>query len=208
MIAQHDVRTLADLAGGNTAARGVPVMPSASSSDFELEQPAPLPPATTAPGFQAPQPPPAQYALPAQMQARPAPVVLEVTPRSLGIGTVAGFCEELIRRNSRVPTQMKKMFTTSRDKQDVVRIVVCQGESRRIDNNVVIGDLLLSNLPPRPRGETSIEVTFMLDASGILQVRARDAQTGHEQRASLDLVGGMQQQEVAQSRDRIQQLRR
>jgi molecular chaperone DnaK len=139
--------------------------------------------------------------------ARP-PVVLEVTPRGLGIGTVAGFCEELIRRNSRLPAAQKKMFTTSRDSQDLVRIVVCQGESRRMDNNTVIGDLILTNLPPRPRGETAIEVTFHLDASGILQVRARDAQTGHEQSASLDLVGGMAQQDVAASRDRLAQLRR
>jgi molecular chaperone DnaK len=90
----------------------------------------------------------------------------------------------------------------------VVRIVVCQGESRRLDNNVVIGDLVLQGLPPRPRGETSIEVTFSLDASGILQVHARDAQTGAEQRASLDLVGGIPQQDVAAARDRVQMLRR
>jgi len=137
--------------------------------------------------------------------ARP-PVVLEVTPRGLGIGTVAGYCEELIRRNSRLPAEMKKLFTTSRDSQDVVRIVVCQGESRRLDSNVVIGDLVLQNLPRRPRGETSIEVTFSVDASGILQVRARDSQTGTEQSARLDLVGSMP--DVASSRDRIQQLRR
>jgi molecular chaperone DnaK len=138
----------------------------------------------------------------------PAPVVLEVTPRGLGIGTVAGFCEELIRRNSRLPAAQKKLFSTSRDKQDLVRIVICQGESRRMDNNTVIGDLVLDNLPPRPRGETSIEVTFHLDASGILQVRARDAETGVEQSASLDLVGGMASQDVAASRDRIASLRR
>ena len=89
-----------------------------------------------------------------------------------------------------------------------MRIVVCQGESRKIGDNVVLGDLLLENLPPRPRGETSIEVTFMIDASGILQVRARDAQTGQEQRVTLDLVGAMPQADVGAARDRIQQLRR
>jgi hypothetical protein len=151
-------------------------------------------PMITATGVVPPRPPPV------------APVVLEVTPRGLGIGTVAGFCEELIRRNSRLPAEMKKLFTTSRDQQDTVRIIVCQGESRRLDTNTVIGDLLLEALPPRPRGETSIEVTFSVDASGILQVSARDALTGREQRASLDLVGGMH--DVAASRDRLQQLRR
>jgi molecular chaperone DnaK len=138
----------------------------------------------------------------------PSPVLLEVTPRGLGIGTVAGFCEELIRRNVRVPTETRKVFTTSRDHQDMVRIVVCQGESRRLDKNTVIGDLVLQNLPPRPRGETSIEVTFALDAAGVLQVRARDAQTGAEQRATLALVGGVAQEDVAASRDRLQLLRR
>jgi molecular chaperone DnaK len=144
----------------------------------------------------------------APMAARPIPTILEVTPRGLGIGTVAGFCEELIRRNERLPATMRKTFTTARDRQEVVRIVVCQGESRRLDNNMVIGDLVLANLPPRPRGETTIEVTFVIDASGILQVSARDQATGAEQRASLDLVGAVPAQDVAASRERLQQLRR
>jgi len=157
-----------------------------------------MPPASTAKGFGA-------------VVATPiaaAPVVLDVTPRGLGVGTVAGYCEELIRRNARVPTEIRKLFTTSRDGQESVRIIVCQGESRRLDGNVVLGDLMLQGITPRSRGEVTIEVTFMLDASGILQVRARDAQTGREQRASLDLVGAMPQQEVAASRERMQQLRR
>jgi molecular chaperone DnaK len=162
-----------------------------------------MPPASTARGFGAFVAPP--------MVAAPmpvAPVVLDVTPRGLGVGTVAGYCEELIRRNARVPTEIRKLFTTSRDGQESVRIIVCQGESRRLDSNVVLGDLMLQGITPRPRGEVTIEVTFMLDASGILQVRARDAQTGREQRATLDLVGAMPQQEVAASRERMQQLRR
>jgi molecular chaperone DnaK len=160
-------------------------------------------PASTAKGFGAFAGPPVQVAPMAV-----APVVLDVTPRGLGVGTVAGYCEELIRRNARVPTEIRKLFTTSRDGQESVRIIVCQGESRRLDSNVVLGDLMLQGITPRPRGEVTIEVTFMLDASGILQVRARDAQTGREQRASLDLVGAMPQQDVAASRERVQQLRR
>jgi molecular chaperone DnaK len=138
----------------------------------------------------------------------PAPVVLDVTPRSLGIATVAGYCEELIRRNSRVPAEMRRMFTTSRDQQSTVRIRVCQGESRRIDDNVVLGDLVLDGLPPRPRGKTSIEVTFQIDASGILQVRARDAETGQEQRVSLDVLGAQSADEVDAARERFAGLRR
>ncbi len=157
---------------------------------------------STAKGFHPP------AAAPTQTVRAAVPTVLDVTPRGLGIGTVAGFCEELIRRNARLPTEAIKLFTTVRDQQDVVRIVVCQGESRRLDNNTVIGDLKLENLPPRPRGETSIEVTFQLDASGILQVRARDSKTGKEQRASLDLVGNMTDAEVGVSRDRLAALRR
>jgi molecular chaperone DnaK len=140
--------------------------------------------------------------------APPLPVVLDVTPRGLGIGTVAGFCEELIRRNARVPTEIKRLFTTSHDKQSSVRIVVCQGESRRIDNNVVVGDLVLDNLEPRPRGETTIEVTFALDASGILNVSARDALSGREQRARLAILGAQSQEEIAASAERLRALRR
>ena len=164
------------------------------------QMPAPPPqPAFQMPPMPAPPPPEPPH--------RP-PVILDVTPRSLGIATVAGYCEELIRRNSRLPTEMVKLFTTSHDKQNAVRIVVCQGESRRLDNNTVIGDLRLEGIPARPRGETSIEVTFQLDVSGILQVSARDAQTGREQTARLDLVGGVRGEDVAGARERMQQLRR
>jgi molecular chaperone DnaK len=130
------------------------------------------------------------------MPAPPSPTVLDVTPRGLGLGTVARYCEELIRRNSRVPAEIKRNFTTSRDRQDTVRIRVCQGESRRIDENLVLGDLVLEGLEPRPRGETTIEVTFSMDASGILHVRARDARTGQERRASLDVHGAQSPAEV------------
>jgi hypothetical protein len=166
--------------------------------------PAPRAPANAPTMIGVPQTP----ATPQTFPVMPSPVVMDVTPRSLGIATVAGFCEELIRRNSRVPTEIRKLFTTSRDSQDAVRIIVCQGESRRLDSNTVIADLRLEGLPPRPRGETSIEVTFALDASGILQVHARDAQTGKEQRAQLDIVGGLQQGDVAAAREKLQALRR
>jgi molecular chaperone DnaK len=135
------------------------------------------------------------------------PVVLDVTPRGLGIGTVAGYCEELIRRNSRLPAEIKRNFTTSRDKQDTVRIRVCQGESRRIDENLLVGELVLEGLEPRPRGETTIEVTFAIDASGVLQVRARDARTGQERRASLDILGAQSPAEVDAARQRLRELR-
>jgi molecular chaperone DnaK len=195
----------ASTARGFQPPQSYPIHPS-------LDTPPPLPAAPPVSPRAAVAPtyvPPAPVAVaPEPMAMAPALVLLEVTPRGLGIGTVAGFCEELIRRNSRVPTEIRKLFITSRDNQDMVRIVVCQGESRRLDNNTVIGDLVLQNLPPRPRGETSIEVAFALDASGVLHVRARDAQTGAEQRATLSLVGGVPEEEVAASQARLQQLRR
>ncbi|HMG56610.1 MAG TPA: Hsp70 family protein, partial [Kofleriaceae bacterium] len=191
----------------------VPVSAPAFAAQAPTYVPPPMPPvlppafAAQARTYVPPPPAPTFVPPPVPLERSPAPVLLEVTPRGLGIGTVAGFCEELIRRNARVPTETRKLFITSRDNQDLVRIVVCQGESRRLDKNTVIGDLVLQNLPPRPRGETSIEVTFALDASGVLQVRARDAETGAEQRATLSLVGGVAQEDVAASRDRLQQLR-
>ncbi|MBL9018193.1 MAG: Hsp70 family protein, partial [Myxococcales bacterium] len=155
-----------------------PQQPTLAPQPAAYLPPQPLPyqpPAAPQPPAQAqrtlamqPAAPPPQPAPPPAATYR-SPTILDVTPRSLGIATVAGFCEELIRRNSRLPTEMVKLFTTSRDKQDAVRIVVCQGESRRLDNNTVIGDLRLEGLPARARGETSIEVTVALDASGRLQ---------------------------------------
>ena len=176
--------------------------PDPSDLSRSLPEPAESP---TAPGSLLPQTFPVQ---PLAAFPTRTPVVLDVTPRGLGIGTVAGFCEQVIQRNARVPAETRKLFTTSRDDQDSVRIIVCQGESRRLEGNVVIGDLTLQGLPARPRGETSIEVSFQLDASGILNVRARDAQTGKEQHASLDLVGAMPQADVDASRERVQALRR
>jgi molecular chaperone DnaK len=158
-------------------------------------------PAASQQPYLAPPPLAAMHAAP------PSPVVLDVTPFGLGIVTVAGYCEELVRRNTRVPTEMRRSFSTSRDAQDVVRIAITQGESRRVEENTVIGELVLADLPRKPRGETSIEVTFAIDASGILHVRARDATSGREQRASLNVIGTIPEGDVAASRNRMQQLR-
>ncbi|HEU4614785.1 MAG TPA: Hsp70 family protein, partial [Kofleriaceae bacterium] len=197
-----------------TTGRAPGALPLAPPAPPRGASPPPVPSAPPSAPTMIAQPPSAPTivadppSLPQTFPVMPSPVVMDVTPRGLGIATVAGYCEELIRRNSRVPTETRKLFTTSRDSQDSVRIVVCQGESRRLDNNVVLGDLRLEGLPKRPRGETSIEVTFALDANGILQVRARDPQTGREQRASLDIVGTMQKQDVEAAREKLQALRR
>jgi molecular chaperone DnaK len=167
-----------------------------------------MPPPAPMPFSAAPPVVPVPSTFPVDVPPPAGVVVMDVTPRGLGIGTVRGYCEELIRRNSRVPTEKRRLFTTSRDDQDAVRIVVVQGESKRMDENLVIGELRLEQLPRRPRGVTSIEVTFTLDATGLLEVRARDAQTGQEQRATLDIVGVMPEAQVSAARDRVAALRR
>jgi molecular chaperone DnaK len=189
--------------GGPIGPGGFDHPPAGYSQPGGYPQPGGLPPsAPTMAAMQAPMQ--AMHA----MQAMPSPIVLDVTPFGLGMVTVAGFCEELIRRNTRVPTEIRRSFSTSRDGQDLVRLVVTQGESRRVEGNTVLGELILAELPRRPRGETTIEVTFSIDASGILHVRARDALSGREQRASLNVIGTIPEGDVAASRDRMQQLRR
>jgi molecular chaperone DnaK (HSP70) len=137
----------------------------------------------------------------------PRRVVIDVTPNSLGVATVGGFCEILIQRSSPLPVTVRKNYATLRDHQDVVRIVVCQGETRRLSDNVVLGDVVLVELPRKPRGDVEIEVAFELDTSGMLQVSARDAASGQSRQVSLDLIGRMSDTEVSAARERMQRLR-
>jgi molecular chaperone DnaK len=143
---------------------------------------------------------------------RPAPpprqVVIDVTPNSFGVATAGGYCETLIWRSTPVPVTVKKKYATLRDNQELVRIKVCQGETRILEDNVVLGDVVLAGLPALPRGAVQIEVAFELDTNGMLQVSARDAGTGRTQNVTLDLVGRMNEDEVAAARSRVQKLRR
>ena len=137
----------------------------------------------------------------------PRHVVIDVTPNSLGVATVGGYCEILIQRSSPLPVVVRKNYATLRDHQEVVRIVVCQGETRRLAENVVLGDVVLDELPRLPRGVVEIEVAFELDTSGMLQVSARDAASGQSRQVSLDLIGRMSDTEVSVARERMQRLR-
>jgi molecular chaperone DnaK len=150
---------------------------------------------------------PAGAPLPEAAPLPRAPTIIEVTPHTLGVGTVAGYCQELLRRNSRVPAQVQEVFTTSKDGQQTVRIRICQGESRRLQENVILGDLVLDGIEPRPRGEIRIAVTFHIDQNGILHVRARDENTGREQRADLELLGQPSQEEVSTATARLRTMR-
>jgi molecular chaperone DnaK len=126
-------------------------------------------------------------------------VLLDVTPRALGIAVAGGFAERIVDRNIPVPVEQTRVFTTSSDNQTSVRIQVCQGESRRFDENTPLGELELSGLPLARRGEIAIEVTFRVDTDGILRVRARDATTGVAREAAVNVRGGMSEKEVAEA---------
>ena len=134
------------------------------------------------------------------------PVIRDVTSYTLGIGTVSGFCESLINRNTSIPHQVSRSFATSKDGQTTVRIKVFQGESRRLQENTQLGELVLENLPPGPRGQTAIDVTFKLNASGLLDVHAIDTATGYQQQATLEIRGMATNEEVAASQNRMQEL--
>jgi molecular chaperone DnaK len=128
--------------------------------------------------------------------------LLDVTPRALGIAVAGGFAERIIDRNAPVPVEQTRIFSTSADNQTSVRIQVCQGESRRFEENVPLGELELTDLQPARRGEVSIEVTFKVDTNGILRVRARDAATGVAREAAVNVRGAMSEIEVEEAAER------
>ncbi len=117
-------------------------------------------------------------------------VLLDVTSLSLGVATVGGRVEPIIERNTPIPTERTRMFTTSHDGQEIVRLRVYQGEGVREEENELIGILELTGLDPdAKRGEVEIEVNFELDSNGIIQVSAKDLRTGVANQARIDLHG-------------------
>ncbi len=131
-----------------------------------------------------------------------APLLLDVTPLSLGVETVDGYCEHIIRRNSAIPAGQTKMFTTARDRQETVVVRICQGEEKRISNNQLLGEVVLEGLRPAARGKVQIAVRFMIDADGTLQVRAQDVGTGQQQQIAIKLIGELPEEEIEQLRRR------
>jgi len=118
-------------------------------------------------------------------------LLLDVTPMSLGIATVGGGQTTLIPKNTTIPTQKSHSFTTVHDNQSAVKIVVLQGESARAAENQLLGEFLLSGIRPAPKGVPDVEVTFAIDADGIVSVKARDADTGKEQSITVAMSGGL-----------------
>ncbi len=131
-----------------------------------------------------------------------APLLLDVTPLSLGVETVDGYCEHIIRRNSAIPAGQTKMFTTARDGQEAVVVRICQGEDRQIAGNQLLGEVVLDGLRPATRGKVQIAVRFMIDADGTLQVRAQDVGTGQQQQIAIKLIGELPEQEIEELRER------
>jgi molecular chaperone DnaK len=123
-------------------------------------------------------------------------ILLDVTPHALGIMTFGSYFEELIPANTTVPTSRQKIFTTSRDNQTAVKILVMQGDSANAEENEVLGEFILTGLRRAPKGQVEIEVTFEINADGIVSVRAKDLETGLEQSIQVTATSGLSRDEI------------
>jgi molecular chaperone DnaK len=125
-------------------------------------------------------------------------VLLDVTPLSLGIETLGGVFTRLIDRNTTIPTKKSQIFSTAEDNQNAVTLRVFQGEREMAADNKMLGQFNLEDIPPAPRGMPQIEVTFDIDANGIVTVGAKDKGTGKEQAITIQASGGLSDADIEQ----------
>merc|ERR1712087_30843 len=129
-------------------------------------------------------------------------LLLDVTPLSLGIETLGGVVHKIINRNTTIPTKKSQVYSTAADGQTQVEIKIYQGERDMAKDNKMLGNFILSGIPPMPRGQPQIEVTFDIDANGIVNVSAKDKGTGKEQNVVIQSSGGLSKDQIE---DMVQQ---
>ncbi len=125
-------------------------------------------------------------------------LLLDVVPLSLGVETKGGLFTMIIERNTTIPTKRSRIFTTAMDNQDFVGIHVLQGEREMVDDNISLANFTLIGIPPAPRGMPQIEVSFEVDADGILHVSAKDLGTGKKQAIQVETSGGLSEEQINQ----------
>lgn len=140
---------------------------------------------------------------PAPQPPKTAPLLIDVIPQALGIETFGGYMDTIIPRNSRLPVRQTRAFGTAADLQETVRVNILEGSSRVAKENRPIGELVLTGIPPMPRGQAKIDVSFEINTDGMLSVTARDRDSGKLARTRLNVAGGMSDEAAAalQSRD-------
>jgi molecular chaperone DnaK len=164
---------------------------------------------TPQPSYAPPQP---SYAPPAygggfepvlaSRSAPPTPLLIDVTPLTLAVETVNGFCDPVIERNTQVPCERTRVFVTARDNQTLVRVRIAQGESSHFGQNTLLGEVELSSLSPAPRGEVQIAVSFSLDTNGMLNVSAKEVATGRATATQVRLVALPEASDIARMTQR------
>ena len=142
----------------------------------------------------------------ALLDAQQSTYLLDVTPLTLRLGTVGGYSEKIIDKNTPIPIDRTRVFTTAADQQERVRIRIYQGESNVAQDNELLGEFEFSGFRVASRGEVSIEVTFEIDTDGIVNVSARDIETGAQASTTINLSSGLSEQEVEDAISRNEDL--
>ncbi|MEO1334580.1 MAG: Hsp70 family protein, partial [Myxococcota bacterium] len=132
--------------------------------------------------------------------------LLDVTPLTLRMATVGGYTEQIIEKNTPIPIDRTRCFTTASDQQERVRIKIYQGESNVAVDNELLGEFEFSGFRIAPRGEVTIEVTFEIDTDGIVNVSARDVETGAQASTTINLSSGLSEREVEDAMARNDEL--